>query len=161
MKESRWAAGLAVAVVLAVTIAAGPLVTAVDLTGQAHPVPAGHGTADVRLLDTPHRATLVRGAFGSGTYHLEAPAAHLTVGAVRGNPLVEYVVRIPAIGLADVHEYHLRRTPNRTVGLTNRPFEVSPTKVNRDAYNATVEIRLQSDAYRRLYRGHLDVEVVR
>lgn len=162
MQASQWAVWATVAVVIAVTVASGPLVGAVDLAHRTGPtVPPGRGTAAVHLVDAPRTATLEAGDFGSGTYHLVGSPARVRVGDVRGDPVLEYVVRVPGIGLTDVHEYHPRETPHRTVDLRYRPVEVSPRLVGNDTYAGTLEVRLQADDYRLLYEGDLTVEVAR
>lgn len=87
------------AIIVAVTLASGPLVGAVDLTGQPGCEPSGEsGTADIEVQSLPEQATITTGQFGSGTYYLSIPDAVISVSNVSGHPLVSYDMSIPAMG---------------------------------------------------------------
>lgn len=162
MDLSQGLAATTAVVVVVVSVASGPLVGAVDLTAEpTAPAPPGVGSADVEVLSVPETIALERAAFGGGTFHLDGPPARLSVGAVSGNPVIEYVVRIPGVGLIDIHEYHVHETPDRTIGMTFRPMELSPNRVTGEEYEGTIEIRLQSDEPAVLYEGPVTVEVRR
>lgn len=146
-------------VVVAVSVVSGPLVGAVDLTQNPEVAPGGTGTADVEVRDVPKTVVLEQADFGAGTYHLAGPSASVAVGTVTGNPLLEYVIHIPALDFTDIKTYDLRNTPRQTLELTFRPVELSPKRVRRETYNGTIEIRLQSDEFGVLYEGPVTVEV--
>lgn len=161
MERSQRLFAVTVLVVVAVSVASGPLVGAVDLTRVPAAAPPGTGSADVSVRDVPRSVVLDRAAFGAGTYHLAGPGASVLVGTVSGNPLLEYVIQIPAIGYTDIKTYELRKTQGQRLGLRFRPVELSPSVIDQSTYNGTIEIRLQSDEFAVLHEAPVTVEVNR
>lgn len=153
-------AATALVVVLA-SVASGPLVGAVDLTQTPEVAPRGTGAADVEVRSVPETVVLEQANFGAGTYHLAGPSGSVAVGTVSGNPLLEYVIHVPALDFTDIKTYELRESPNRAIELRFRPVEISPRRVGKDEYEGSIEIRLQSDEFALLYEKPVTVEVRR
>lgn len=155
--------GLIAATVLIVVVisgASGPLVGAVDLsTEPGGSAPPGTGSADATVNEVPETVFLEEANFGAGTYHLSGPSARVTVGTVSGNPLLEYVIHIPALDFTDIKTFELRKTPERSLSLTFRPVEISPKEIDQDEYDGRIEVRLQSDEFAILYEEAVTVEV--
>lgn len=164
MTRSARLAGTTVTVIVLTSVVSGPLVGAIDFTPteSAQLPPPGSGSASVRVASVPNDSiVLQRGAFGSGTYHFEAPPAILVAGTVRGNPYIEYLIRVPGIEYADITQYSLQKVRGSRLRLEFRPVEISPTRVTRKRYSGTLEIRLQSNDSRILYESSVTIHVRR
>lgn len=163
MDVDRALAFSTVFVIVTSAVVAGPLIPGVGLpaTADDRPTP-GTGTANVTVESVPETVTLRRGAFGAGTYHLEAPPAVVTVRDVDGNPTLNYGIDVPALDYTSLHSYELAGREGK-LRLEFRPFEISPRRVNRDSYEATVSVWLvtRGNEYVSLYQETVTVEVRR
>lgn len=147
MTPARGLAALTVLAILAVTVASGPLVGAVDLTtAESEPATPGGGTVDLAVVSLPERATLDRGAFGSGTYHLSVPDATVDVERVTGTPQVRYKLKIPAMGYTRVTTTLLSADDEGRLAVTFESTELPPDEVDRERYRGVLRLVTYDDA---------------
>lgn len=149
-------------IIVGTTIVSGPLVGVANLTHTESSTNErfGTGTAEINVQFVPTEgAVLQRGSFGSGMYHLEAPSARVSVGAVSGNPYLEYVIEIDALDVVDISTYVLANHEGMDLKLRFRPFEISPQNVEKAQYNGTIIVRIQSDRYREIVRADIQINV--
>jgi hypothetical protein len=149
----------AVLLVVLVSVVSGPLVPWVDLT-RAPPAP-GAGTASASVESVPSEVRLVRERFGAGRYRLDAPAAVVGVDAVRGRPVLRYVVDVPALSFVATSERPLAGRDGDRVTLAVGGATASPRQVDRESYEATVAVWLrEGPEYTALVQREVTVEVV-
>ncbi|MFC7075299.1 hypothetical protein [Haloarcula halophila] len=160
MSLPRPLAALAVAVAV-LAFVSGPLVGAVDLT-RATP-PPGAGQADVSVESVPDGGiVLERGRFGAGRYHLSAPPAVVSVDSVEGNPVVRYTIDIPELWTTATSRYALAGRGGERVQLRPNPLGISPDRIERESYEATVAVWLRTgDRERDLVQRRITIEVER
>jgi hypothetical protein len=142
-------------------VASGPLVGAVDVTQTE--MPTGDGSASLSIDSVPaEQITLEQGRFGSGRYHLTAPPAAVTVDRVEGNPAVRYTVDIPSLWITATSRYELAGTEGTQLELRPEPIGISPQRVNRDSYDATLAIWVrEGDRERQVFVKRITIEVQR
>lgn len=152
MSETRLVVAFCLAVAVA-TVAAGPLVGAVD-PGRTGTPPPGTGSADVRVVSVPtDRFAFVRERFGAGKYRLDAPPAVVAVEAVEGNPTVTYAVDVPALSWTATGRYDLAGAEGNRLRLRPAPRTVAPDRLERDRYAATVAVWVRTgDAYTAVFQ---------
>lgn len=160
MMEGRLLVVFAFFVALSAVVS-GPLVGGVDLTRAE--TPPGDGTAEVAIERAPaDEIVLERGSFGAGRYHLTAPPFVLTVESVDGNPVIRYTVDVPDLWLTVSSRYDLAGTEGKQLRLRPNPTGVSPQRVERGRYNATVSIWLRTgDVETDLLQRPVTIEVRR
>lgn len=147
------------AVVAVVTVVSGPLVGAADLTRAAPP--AGPGEAAVTVETVPaDEIVLERGRFGAGRYHLAGPPAVVAVESIRDNPVVRYTVDVPGLWTTATSRYELAGRAGQRLQLRPSPVGISPQRVQRGQYEATVAVWLRTDDRERdLYQQRVAIEV--
>jgi len=151
--ERAFLVGFSLAVLLA-AVAVGPLGV-----GGTHP--AIEERATVSLVSAPTDAiTLERGRFGTERYHVEAPPAVVSVSGVAGNPTLRYVVDIPEAWLTVTSRYDLAGREGR-LHLGASPTTVSPERIDKERYEATVAIWLRAGTHESaILQRQVTVEVV-
>lgn len=139
MDPARTVAAVAVGVILAVTLASGPLVGAVDLTPAAEdPGTPGTGTVSLTVVSVPETATLDRGEFGSATYQLRMADATVDVARITGAPQVRYKLKIPAMGYTRVTTTVLDEEDTGRLAISFESTELPPEEVAQDRYAGEV-----------------------
>lgn len=149
---------LVVACLLCVGVAASGFV---DFTSATPTSVRGDGTADVTVESVPSDVTLARGAFGSGTYHLEADPAIATVDRVEGNPVLKYALDVPGLGTIDTTFYPLANREDDRVRMRFSAAEYSPDYVDQSTYEATLTVWLEERGgqFTELSQQRLTIEV--
>ncbi|WP_254273059.1 hypothetical protein [Haloarcula marina] len=140
--------------VLVAAVAVGPLGVAV---GES-PTTPDEATVTVESVPTD-TLTLDRGRFGSGRYHLDAPPAVVTAANVSGTPSVRYVIDVPGLWMTATTRRDLAGREGR-LALAASPATVSPDRVDRRRYNATVAVWVRTGSRDRdLLQRRITVEV--
>lgn len=165
MARSRTFVYAAVGCILAVTLVSGPLVPWVDLTradAGEDPGELGQGDATAEVVSAPGRATLTRGAYGSGSYYLEVPDATVELRDVTGRPMLIYKIRLPAKGYSRGTNHFVSAEQEGTYELSLERDAWTRDEVTRDRYEGELVVLLRDgDSDRTVYRGNVTVEVER
>jgi hypothetical protein len=160
MSLPRPLAALALAIAV-LALASGPLVGSVDLTRATAPAGAGEATVTVESVPADD-ITLERSRFDAGRYHLSAPPGVVTIDSVEGNPMVRYTIDIPALWTTATSRYGLAGRAGDHLRLRPNPLGISPKRLDRDSYNATVAVWLRTgDRERDLFQRQITIEVER
>lgn len=150
-----------VALCIVVTlVATGPLI-GVDAV-RTQPTTIGDGTASVSSvqIDTS-QIRITDGRFGATVSYLRVPEASVTVKSVTARPRLLYQVTVPALDVTLEDERVLSAGQSGTFRLApgDRAFE--PASVNRETYNGSVRIRVQSfEADETVFVENVTVRVV-
>jgi len=167
MEPHRIAVYATVAVVVAVAVASGPLVGAVDLTrertgsGDAGAGVPGEGSVDVAVESLPDTATLDRGAYGAGAYTLRVPDARVRLANVTGQPMVVYKIELRALGYSrgTVHFVTADNAGQFTLGLDRD--SLAPDDIDRERYEGRLTVLVRADGERIVERRTVTVHVRR
>lgn len=137
--------------VVAAAVAVGPL----GVTGE----PVAEDSATVSLVSAPSDGiTLERGRFGSSRYHVEAPPVVVEAAEVTGTPELRYVIDIGGAWVTVTSRYEL--TGDGRLRLGASPATVSPDRIQRGSYEATVAVWLRTGSRERaLLQRQVTVEV--
>ena len=164
MDTVRGLAWFAVGAIALAVVASGPLVNAVDLTERPDEasVAPGQGTVTVASVDVDASATrFYEGRYGSETIYLDVPDARVDIESVRGDPIVNYRVRVPALGTSRTQLYV---PDDGDDGLTlefERPA-YDPDRITEEAYDVELEVVVRDDdGVRTVYRTTVSAEVER
>ncbi|MDS0219823.1 hypothetical protein NDI54_00465 [Haloarcula sp. S1AR25-5A] len=131
---------LFVVVTLVVT---GPLI-GVDAV-KTQPTTIGDGTASVSSVDVPTtEIRITDGRFGADVAYLRVPDASVTVDAVSGRPRLLYQVSVPALDVSLEDERILSAGQTGTYRLAPGDKGLALSLPDQDAYNGSVQIRVQS-----------------
>lgn len=159
MGIERISIGVTVGCILFVSILSGPLVSAVDLTPSDHSIHPEEGYVNASVVSAPDQARLVESQFGAGSYSLRVPDAILNV-TVRGQALIAYKIRIPALGFAHGTTDILTHRNTGRLSVSIDRTSLAPSRIDADQYNGTLTIIARDSAGERtLYRSHIIVEV--
>jgi hypothetical protein len=163
MRTERAAVATAVAVVVITTLASGPLVGAVDLTGDERfdASAIGSGQATVTDVTFPDGATIEAGGFGTDAYYLRVPPANAVVTNVSGRPMLTYGIAIEELGFtrSSVHFVGERQAEAIELTISDEAFE--PERITRSHYDATLTAVLRYDGVDRTVGArNVTVEVV-
>jgi hypothetical protein len=145
-----------VLVVLAVTLASGPLV-GVSLTDD----PAADGEPNhisVSVDEAPNDATLVADRHNDHLYHLRADPVYITASDVSGRPTVVYRVEVPELN--HTRSAGMFVTEAGTYEVSFDPSNVDSERVEQDRYEGTVTVQaFDVDGSRVLVERTVTVEV--
>lgn len=158
MEASTVVSLVAVAVVLAALALTSPAVGPIDARGDAQSL--GDGTASVDNVALEHDPVISPGRFGTDVAYLRVPDVTVQLSSVTGRSRVVYRVAVPALDFDRVADRPLAPDDGsaRTVGMSDRAF--APETIRRDAYVATLTVRVQSFAADTThYRSNVTVEV--
>jgi hypothetical protein len=155
MSGSR-AVGFTVFVVLAVTLASGPLV-GVSLTEEATPDgEPSHVTVEVD--SAPESATLSPNRHNDELYHLRADAVHITATNVSGRPTVIYRLQVP--GLNHTRSVGMFIPEAGAYEVSFDPSNIETERVDGDRYEGTITVKaFDADGGRTLVERTVTVEV--
>lgn len=163
MELHRIAVYATVAVVVAVAVASGPLVGAVDLTRERDdPGDAGspgEGSVDVTVLSLPDRATLDRGAYGAAAYTLRVPDARVRLANVTGQPMVVYKIELRELGYSRGTVHFVTADQAGPFSLELERDSLSPDDVTRDRYEGRLTVLVRADGERIVERAAITVDV--
>jgi hypothetical protein len=113
----------------------------------------------VSANDIPTTIVLKRSSFGARTYKFGQEEAVFKVHSLSGNPYIEYRITIPALEKVHIRAQKLNDTrPNREV-LRFDAVEIRPDRIQKDSYQAELEVQLQADNYQVLHRSNITVRV--
>lgn len=160
MDRSDWASGVAVAVVLCVLLASGPLASGL-VRPSGTPTTVDDGNATVASVDVPTTEfEITPGRFGTNVTYLRIPDAEARLASVTDHPRLVYRIEIPAL---DAELTATKIVADRgTHRLHLRDYGMDPATVTNERYDATVSVRVQSFAVdRTVYRENVSVEVER
>ena len=164
MEPRRLVVYSVVAVVVAVTLASGPLVGAVDLTEEADDgitEELGEGSADVELHVFPEEVTLSEGRYGSEQYYLRVPDASYTLSNVTGQPIVVYSVTLEGPETYSSGSKNSFVTAEnegrRIISIDEKVFDRDELRPGR--YNATVTLLVRGDGEQTIETETFTVEV--
>lgn len=129
--------------VLGTLVVTGPLI-GVDAV-RTQPTTVGDGTAAVSSVQLPtSEIRITDGRFGTDVAYLRVPDASVTVDSVTGRPRLLYQVDVPALGISLEDERVLSAGQSGTYRLAPGDRAVTPAALERDTYNGSVRIRVQS-----------------
>ena len=164
MDTVRGLAWFAVGAIALAIVASGPLVSAVDLTERPDEasVAPGQGTVTVTAVDVDAGSTrFYEGRYGSETIYLDVPDARVGIEDVRGDPIVNYRVRIPALGTSRTQMY----VPDEGDDVLSLEFErpaYDPDRITEDAYDVEIAVVVRDDdGARTVYQTTVSAEVER
>jgi hypothetical protein len=160
MERSRVAVYATVAVIVAVTVASGPLVGAVTVPegGVSGPAP-GTGNATVSVVSMPDRVTLEPGAYDTDVYYLEVPDAVVDVSAVTGKPVLTYSLSVPELKSRS-SVFFLQPGEQGRTELSMDRLSFDPAAVDREQYTGELRLVLRGSGGKlTLYSEPVVVEV--
>lgn len=146
-----------IVVVVAVTGPFGPLSIPTGYSGDKAP---GTGTATITITDPPDQPRFEPGREVGGIYYLRVPDVGVEVRDLRGNPTLAYNVRIEQLGFrrGSIHLLGSAGPGRHSISLEPAPFEA--TRLERDSYNASLELVVRTDGGAGvLYRNETTVVV--
>lgn len=165
MEPHRIAVYATVAVVVAVAVASGPLVGAVDLThertdgGTGPEGSLGQGSVDVTVESLPGEATLDRSEYGAAAYTLRVPDARVVLSNVTGQPMVVYKLKIPAMGYTSGTVHFVTAEHEGAFTLELERDSLAPDGIDRDRYEGTLTVLVRADGERIVAREPITVVV--
>jgi hypothetical protein len=148
----------AVTVVLATLSLTGPAVGLIDPGSDATEL--GEGTATVDGVTLEGDPVVTAGRFGTDVAYFRVPDATVRLSSVTGHSRLVYTVSISALDFERVGNRPPSPDASRsvTVGMADRAFTYGT--IHREAYEATLAVRVQSFAVdRTVYRENATVEV--
>jgi hypothetical protein len=148
------------AVIIAISLASGPLIGAVDLTREPSLSGLGTGSLTVTTASVPDTATLTRESPDAAVYRLDVPDATVTIATATGRPVLAYRVRIAGLAYTrtTVHFPSAGATGRTRVAFADDSF--LSDRVGAARYDGSVRLVLRTnDTERTLANGSLDVEV--
>lgn len=150
------AVAVTVFVVLAVTLASGPLV-GVSLTDTtASDGEPSHISASID--SAPDSATLAPDRHNDDLYHLRADPVHITATNVSGRPTVIYRLEVP--GLNHTRSAGMFVTEDGTYEVSFDPSSIETERVDQDQYEGTIIVQaFDDDGSRVLVERPVTVEV--
>ena len=159
MDAKRVSVGVAVGLVLVLTFATGPFGPLEISTADESPR-LGTGSADVTVVTTPDTATITPADHGAVGHYLEVPDAVVDVERLRGNPILEYRLKLNGLGYArtSVHTLGDSGDGRQTIVLERDLLE---KEFDRDTYNGTMELILRGDRETVLLEKNITVTVNR
>lgn len=159
---ARNVVAIAVGIVLATTLASGPLVGLVDLTGERSFASGdlGEGRATVGDLSLPDDARFERGDFGSGSYYLRVGSATADVREVIGRPILSYELSVPAHGFTTSTIVVLTPAEEGRVELALDETAFGRSEITEERYDGRLSVDVRSGGTERvLVRKNVTVEV--
>jgi hypothetical protein len=144
MDPARAAVALAVGIILALTLASGPLVGAVDFSQERYSTEGlGQGNATVSAVELPSTVTFEQGRYGAGAYNLRVPDARIRLEDVRGKPTVAYTVEVDELAYSRSTTSFLSPDSEGwlTLSIDQKPFD--PSEIQNDSYQGRLEIVLR------------------
>lgn len=134
-----------VGLVLATTLASGPLVGAVDFTTAPEPRSFEGGDATVTDVSLPASATISPGRFGSGEDYLRVPDGAVTLANVTGTPMLAYQISIPEIGYSRSTTHFVTDADEGPYALSMERDAIESSRVADGSYNGTLAVYLRSN----------------
>jgi len=129
--------------VLVTLVVTGPLV-GVDAV-RTQPTTIGDGTAAISSVQLPtSEIQITNGRFGTSVAYLRVPDASVSVDSVTGRPRLLYQVAVPALDISREDEQVLSEGQSGTFRLAPGDRAVQQSSLERDVYNGTVLLRVQS-----------------
>jgi len=161
MDEAEYVVAGAVAVIVLATLVSGPLVGAVDFTGESDgSFSPGEGNATVSVLETPARAEIRKSSYGAGTYRLDVPDSVVDLQSVSGTPVLVYKLRIPEIGHTRGTTHFLDSSQSGRTNVTIERGSIDPDEIDESRYDGELVLLLRATGGERtLFRGNVTVEV--
>lgn len=163
MRTDRAVPGVALAIILALTLATAPAIGLLHVPEpQRFAGPGlGEGNASFSDVRAPGQVRFVRGSYGSGAYQLRAPTVSLTVQAVEGRPMLIYALDVDELGYSRRTNTALTADRTGPLALAFDPVTFDRSELTRDRYAATIRVLLRgSGPDRVLYRRNVTAEVV-
>jgi len=129
--------------ILGTLVATGPLI-GVDAV-RTQPTTIGDGTAAVSSVQVATSdIRITDGRFGTNAAYLRVPDASVAVDSVTGRPRLLYQIAVPALDISLEDERILSAGQSGTYRLAPGDRGLSPSSLNRDTYNGSVRIQVQS-----------------
>ena len=146
MRRDRLAVSGTVGLILALTLATGPVVSliAVPEGGAGATGGLGNGTASVSVVEAPDRAELVAGDYGN-VHYLQVPESTVVARNVTGSPLLTASINIDSLGYSRSSIFVLRETEDgaQTVEIERAPL--NSTRIDRGIYEGRYQLVLRDD----------------
>jgi len=164
MDTVRGLAWFAVGAIALVAVASGPLVSAVDLTERPEEASVAPGQGEVTVTSVEVDAASTRfydGRYGSETIYLDIPDARVGVEDARGDPIVNYRVRVPELGMSSTQMYVPDEDNDElTLGFERPAYD--PSRITAEAYEVELAVVVRDDdGARTVYRTTVSAEVDR
>jgi hypothetical protein len=156
MPTSRVAVYVVAGLIVATTLATGPLVGAVELPAENDGPPIGTGNATVSVTHLPETATIEAGGRGTNAYYLEVPAATVEISELRGNPILDYAIDIKGLGYSR-GSIHLLGEGSQRIVLERDSFESGD--IEKQQYQGELSLTLRGDSEQVLIERNVTVEV--
>lgn len=151
--------GTAVAIVVLVTAATGPL-GPLAIPEEQSTQSLGEGNATVVVQSVPDRIPLERGRYGNDEYHLRVPDAEVTVSNLTGNPILNYNLAISELGTSQSSLHFLGEAGEGQMRVGMRERTLAAPEIEQDSYEARLKLVLRAnDTERVLYNETATIEV--
>lgn len=149
-----------VGLVLATTLASGPLVGGVDFTTDAEKPAFGEGNATIGEVSLPASAEIAYGRYGSGEYYLRVPDATVDLDDVSGNPLLAYEILIREMSYSRTTTHFISSSNTGSYTLSMERDSLAPEKVENESYDGRLRVFLRSNGTeQQLAARNITVEV--
>jgi len=160
------AVALGLILVLSISVVSGPLVSAVDLTssnryiGGERGVP-GTGNVTVASVTIPTEdVEFRRGKHDSGPYYLIAPDAVVDIESVEGHPVLNYKIRVPALGTTYLSTAFPREDAGGPTSLDIQKKKFSREDIEQSQYRVVfLIVARDSSGFRTVYESEINVSV--
>jgi hypothetical protein len=155
----RIAVYVVAALIVATTLATGPLVGAVELPAENQGPTIGTGNATVSVTYLPDTVTIEAGERGTDAYYLEVPAATVEVSELRGNPILDYSIQVDGFGYSrgSIHLLGELGEGPHSITLERDSFESG--QLDQGQYDAVLSLTLRGDSEQMLVERNVTVEV--
>lgn len=143
MDVQRWSVTVAAGLILALTLATGP-VGLLDVSTADDPVP-GTGSAAVTAVSVPEEVTITAGGPGTDQFYLQVPAAIVEVTSLRGNPILEYRLHIDELGYVRTSVHFLAEDGEGTQRVVLERDSFPPDRIDRERYDGRLRMLVRGD----------------
>lgn len=144
--------------ILATLVATGPLVGVDAFEPRATTIGDGTASVDAVRVDAA-QFRVTDGRFGTAVPYLRVPDASVRVDSVTGRPRLLYQISVPHLDVSMEIERVFSTAGTYRLAPGDRALE--PSAVDRESYNGTVRITVQSfEATETVYAENVTVAVV-
>ena len=159
MDIERGVVSVTALVIIALAVATGPL-GLVDPSTEEMATPET-GNATIAVGDIPETATLDAGQHGTDLFVLRIPDTTIEVSRLRGNPILDYSLKIQGIGFKGTSVYFLDGQGEGPLTLSFDRETLDPGRIDQDSYEATLSLTLRGERERVVFEHPVTIEVKR
>ena len=161
MRRDRLAVYGTVGIILALTLATGPVVSLLSVPegGAGATGGLGNGTASVSVVEAPDRAELVAGEYGN-VHYLRVPESTIVATNVTGSPLLTASIDVDSLGYSRSSIFVVRETRDGTQTVEIERAPLNSTRIDRTVYEGRYQLVLRDDTGRTVvYDEPITIEV--